>query len=124
MVDSIKKMVVVVLDLSNQPPNDPINISPPNWESWMEPSAILKWKCTDTDDQVLNFDLWLGKTEASMKSVQTGITDFEIDNNIRVYRTTITGLDLNQTYFWRVYARDPAGNYTPGHIWRFTTRPE
>jgi hypothetical protein len=73
---------------------------------------------------VLNFDLWLGKTEASMKSVRTGITDFEIENNIRVYRTTITGLDLNQTYFWRVYARDPAGNYTPGHIWRFTTRPE
>jgi hypothetical protein len=124
MVDSIKKMVVVVLDLSNQPPNDPINLSPPDWQSWMEPSAILKWKCTDPEEDDLSFDLWLGKTETTMKSVQTGITDFEINNNVKVFTTTITGLELNQTYFWRVYARDPAGNYSPGHVWRFTTRPE
>ncbi len=124
MVDSIKKMVVVVLDLNNQPPNDPINISPPDWQSWMDPSVIFKWKCTDPEGDDLTFDLWLGETETTIKSVQTGVTNFEIVNNIKVYSTTITGLKLNQTYFWRVYARDPAGNYTPGHIWRFSTRPE
>lgn len=124
MVDSIKKMVVVVLDLSNQPPNDPINISPPDWQSWMEPSVIFKWKCTDPEGDDLTFDLWLGETETTIKSVQTGITNFEITNNIKVYSATVTGLKLNQTYFWRVFARDLAGNYTPGHTWRFSTRPE
>jgi hypothetical protein len=125
MVDSVKKMLVVALDLSNEPPYDPINLSPPDWQSWMEPSVIFKWKCTDPKGDDLTFDLWLGKTVATMKLVQTGITDFEINNNIKEFKSTITGLELNKTtYFWRVYARDPAGNYSRSHIWRFTTRPE
>ena len=123
MVSSVKKMVVVVLDLTNQPPDKPKYISPPYWQTWMEPTVIFKWSCIDPEEDDLTFDFWLGKRESGVASVRKGIDTFEIINGKVVYTTTLTGLEFNQDYYWQVYARDVAGNYTAGDIWRFTTRP-
>jgi hypothetical protein len=124
MTDSIRKMVVVVTDLNNQPPELPIYLTPPNWQTWMEPTIIFKWTCSDPENDPLSFDLWIGRSLESMQPVQTGITTSEIVGQNTVFNTTISGFGLNRTFYWQVFARDIAGNYTPGHIWRFTTRPE
>ena len=114
MVDSIKKMVVVVLDINNQPPNKPAYFSPTNWQAWIEPTHIFKWSCTDPEDDALTFDFWLGTRENNLKPVKIGLDTFE---------ATLDNLELSQDYYWRIYARDIAGNYTPGDIWKFTTSP-
>ncbi len=124
MKDSIRHMIVVVSDLSNQPPSMPSYITPPNWQSWMEPEVIFKWTCSDPENDEITFDLYTGRSAEAMFPAATGITEFSMENGQKVYQTTRAGFELKKTYYWQIYARDVAGNYTPGHIWRFTTRPE
>lgn len=124
LTDSIKRIVVVVSDLSNKPPNMPIYITPPNWQTWMEPTVIFKWTCSDPDGDDLTFDIYTGLSMQAMKRTKTGINQSTIENGLVVYSDSISGFELKKTYFWQIFARDPAGNYTPGHVWRFTTRPE
>lgn len=124
MTDSILKMVVVVTDLNNQPPDKPIYLTPPDWQTWMEPTVVFKWTCTDPENDPLTFDLWIGRSIESMQPAQTGITTFEIIDQTTVFVTTLSGFGFDQNFYWQVFARDIAGNYTPGYIWRFTTRPE
>lgn len=124
MSDSIRKMVVIVTDINNQPPDKPVYLTPPDWQTWMEPTVIFKWTCSDPENDNLTFDLWIGRSPQSLAPAITGISDFEIIDQQTVYKTTVSGFALNRTFFWQVFARDVAGNYTPGYIWRFTTRPE
>lgn len=125
MVDSITKMVVVVRDLDNQPPNKPKYISPDDWQTWIDPTHIFKWSCTDPDDDELMFDVWLGTRATRLTLFSKDIeTNKIIENGKATYTATFKNLALNQDYFWRIYAHDEAGNYTGGDIWKFTTRPE
>lgn len=112
MVDSIKKMVVVVLDLNNQPPNKPQYIAPEEWGKYVQPTNVFKWSCTDPENDSLTFDLWLGDRETNLLPVKRNISTLE---------TTLDILEYNKSYFWQIYARDVAGNYTAGDIWFFTT---
>lgn len=116
MKDSIRHMIVVVSDLSNQPPSMPSYITPPNWQSWMEPEVIFKWTCSDPENDEITFDLWTGRSAEAMFPAATGITEFSMENGQKVYQTTRAGFELKKTYYWQIYARDVAGNYTPGHI--------
>lgn len=124
MKDSIRHMIVVVSDLSNQPPSMPSYITPPNWQSWMEPEVIFKWTCSDPENDEITFDLWTGRSAEAMFPAATGITEFSMENGQKVYQTTRAGFELKKTYYWQIYAKDVAGNYTAGPVWRFTTRPE
>lgn len=124
MKDSIRHMIVVVSDLSNQPPSMPSYITPPNWQSWMEPEVIFKWTCSDPENDEITFDLWTGRSAEAMFPVATGITEFNMEDGRKVYQTTYSGFELKKTYYWQICAKDVAGNYTPGPVWRFTTRPE
>lgn len=124
LCDSARMMLVVVNDLNNQPPDMPIYLSPPNWQNWMEPTVIFSWSCIDHDNDSIFFDLWTGFSPETLEPTLTGISDYTVEYGQKVYETTISGFQLKKDYFWQVYARDEAGNYTPGHIWRFTTRPE
>ena len=113
MIDSLKKMVVVVLDLNNQPPDKPQYISPEDWSKYIQPTNVFKWSCTDPESDSLTFDLWLGERETILLPVKRNISTFE---------TTLEDiLEYKKGYFWQIYARDVAGNYTAGDIWRFTT---
>lgn len=124
MKDSIRHMIVVVSDLSNQPPSMPSYITPPNWQSWMEPEVIFKWTCSDPENDEITFDLYTGRSAEAMFPAATGITEFSMENGQKVYQTTRAGFELKKTYYWQIYAKDVAGNYTAGPVWRFTTRPE
>lgn len=124
MVDSIKRMVVVVRDLNNQPPNKPRYISPTDWQIYTDPTHIFKWSCTDPENDELKFDIWMGARETSLWPWSINIETTEaIENGKVVYSATLQGMQFNQDYYWQVYAHDTAGNYTQGDIWKFTTRP-
>lgn len=125
MIDSIKKMVVVVFDIENLPPRNPNYISPVNWQEYTAPKHVFKWTCTDPDDEELSFDFWLGSRASNLSLLIENIeTEETIANNKVVYSATIPGLQFNQDYYWQIYAHDAAGNYTAGEIWKFTTSPE
>ena len=122
MVDSIKKMIVVVSDLNKPPPSQPIYISPTDWQNYIDPTHVFKWSCAKTAGEELTFDFWLGTRKASLTLFEDNIETSETTENGKVvYTTTLSGLDFSQDYYWQIYARDVAGNYTPGYIWKFTT---
>ncbi|GAB1403843.1 hypothetical protein MASR1M74_10210 [Lentimicrobium sp.] len=124
MTDSTTKMLNVVIDIGNRPPTLPLYITPPDYQTYMEPEVIFKWTCTDPEDDELVFDLWVGRSRATLSPIQTGISDYTIVDGKKVYQTQHTFTKFSHQYHWRIFARDTAGNYTAGHIWRFTTRPE
>ena len=123
MTDSTRKMLVVVHDLNNLPPSQPIYMTPPDYQDYMELDVIFKWTCTDPEGDPLTFELWVGRTRATLQRVQTGLSEFEMIEGVKVYHTTFTLQQYSREYHWRIFARDIAGNYTPGNYWRFTTRP-
>ena len=124
MTDTIKKMVVIVSDLSNMPPDIPYYLTPPEWQTWMDPTIIFKWTCTDPENDPLSFDIWIGTSRTSLNLARSGITTFNLVNGEVQYETTLSGFRYDQDYFWQIGAKDSAGNYTVGLISKFTTRPE
>lgn len=123
-LDTLKKMVVVVSDLANLPPYGLNYLTPPDWQTWMEPTIDFKWTCSDPENDPLSFDIWVGKNVSTMKIVRYDITTFTMVGEEKQFETTLAGFSFNQDYYWQIAAKDVAGNYTPGPIWRFTTRPE
>lgn len=124
MSDTIKQMIVVVSDLSNQPPDIPFYITPPEWQGWMDETIIFKWTCTDPENDPLTYDIWIGKSRTSLSLKQSGITTFNTVDGVPQYETTLSGFSYNSDYYWQIGAKDVAGNYTVGLISKFTTRPE
>lgn len=124
MTDTLKKMVVIVSDLSNMPPDFPTYITPPEWQGWMDETVEFKWTCTDPEGDPLTYDIWIGKSRTSLALLRSGITSFTLVDGIPQYETTISGFMYNTDYFWQIGAKDIVGNYTVGMISKFTTRPE
>lgn len=123
MSDTIKKMVVIVSDLSNMPPFQPIYLTPPEWQTWMDETITFKWTCSDPENDQLTFDLWTGLSRTSLQLVRSGITTFTMVDGEMEFETTISGFRFDQDYYWQIGAKDPVGNYTVGGISKFTTRP-
>lgn len=123
MTDTIKKMVVIVSDLSNMPPDIPAYLTPPEWQTWMDQTIIFKWTCTDPENDPLTFDIWIGTSRTSLNLARGGITTFNLVDGEIQYETTLTGFRFDQDYFWQIGAKDTAGNYTVGLISKFSTRP-
>lgn len=122
--DTLRGMVVVVADIHNMSPEKPILLSPPEWQTWMDPTITFKWNAgidPENDDQ--SFDLWIGRNLNSMKPVRSNIVNYIMIGGDEVYEVKIDGFEFNQDYYWQVRAKDQNGNYTLGHTWKFTTRP-
>jgi|GEM_PF-668606 len=123
MTDTVKNLVVVVSDTNNRPPDEPIYITPPEWQTWMDQTIIFKWTCNDFDNDPVQFDIWIGTSREFLSIWQGGITDFNLVDGVKQFEITLAGFKFNCDYYWQIGARDPAGNYTMGKIWKFTTRP-
>lgn len=124
LTDTIEGTVVIVYDLNNLPPYMPIQVSPLEWQDWVEPSLTFKWKSGgDPEDDLLSFDIWLGISKNTMRVVASNINSFNLVEGEPVYETNISGLRMGQDYYWQVAAKDPNGNYTKGWIWKFITKP-
>lgn len=125
LTDTTKKMVVIVDDLDNLPPTIPGLVWPPEWQTWVEPTITFKWVSgTDPENDPLKFDLWIGRSINDLRLVASDLETFTMVEGERLYEYTETGFLLNQDYYWQVAAKDPNGNYVPGWIWKFTTKPQ
>lgn len=125
MTDTTHRMVVIVYDIDNMPPSIPLLVSPPEWQTWMEPTIIFKWESgIDPEGDSLSFDLWIGQSIATMKIHRADIDYYTMIADEKVFETTESGFQFDQDYYWQVAAKDQNGNYTLGHTWKFTTRPQ
>jgi hypothetical protein len=76
------------------------------------PEVLLKWTCSDPDEDPLVYDLYFGKWAVGTSIIASGLTDTSY---------TIRDLDSATTYYWRVLARDPDGHATIAGVWQFST---
>lgn len=96
---------------SNQPPSTPSNPSPSNGATNVPTSPTLAWSCYDPEGGSVGYTVWWGTSSSNMPNHQGGSGT----------STTLTGLNANQTYFWKVVAYDEQDNATHGPVWQFST---
>lgn len=70
----------------------------------------LDWNGSDTDNDLVNFDIYLGTT-TTPALLQANVTA-SILNNVSVNNAT--------TYYWRVISRDSKGNTSDSGLYRFS----
>ena len=122
--DTLRGMVIVVTDIHNMPPEIPGLLSPPEWQTWMDPTITFKWNSgNDPENDAQSFDLWIGQDMNSMRLIRSNVVNYTMIGDEAVYEVMVEGFEFNQDYYWQVRAKDPNGNYTLGHTWKFTTRP-
>jgi len=124
LTDTIKQLVVIVSDLANLPPEKPTYHEPNNYGDYILTEITkFRWSCNDHEDDPLTFDLWLGSTSQSLRLKRSNITKSDtIDGQPFYVDTLYNELQSNKEYFWQIAAKDPAGNYVPGPVYRFSTK--
>ncbi len=97
----------------NDDPNTPSNPDPEDDDTDVIVETPLSWDCDDPDDDVLCYDVYLGKysNPSLAESDHLGTTYYPPDF-----------LDFDETYYWKIVAKDPLGGSTSGPVWSFTTR--
>lgn len=100
---------------TNRPPNTPSDPIPAHEATGLDTSLALLWTGGDPDSgDVVGYDVYLG-TSLPPALVRAG-------NNTNSYRPT--GLGLLTKYYWRIVAKDQAGDSAVGPVWNFTTRAQ
>jgi len=124
LTDTIKQLVVIVSDLANMPPEKPTYHEPNNYGDYILTEITkFRWSCNDPEDDALRFDLWLGSSAESLRLNRSNITKSDtIDGQPFYVDTLYNELRSNKEYFWQIAAKDPAGNYVPGPVYRFSTK--
>jgi hypothetical protein len=95
---------------SNNPPNKPLNVYPPNGSTDIPIDIELRWTGGDPDDDHVSFDIYFGTTNPPPL----------VANNVTEYNTGI--LEYNTTYYWKLVAWDEHGASTEGDVWNFKTQ--
>ena len=96
----------------NHPPKTPSNPSPASGASGVSPNLTLSWTGEDPDGDLLNYDIYLGKTNPPTTLVSAS----------QISTTYKTGpLTSASQYYWRVVAWDEHGAKTTGPVWKFMT---
>jgi len=98
----------------NAPPFAPDNPNPPDSSTSQSTSIVLSWECSDLENNPLTYDVYLD-------TIPDPVNIIVSDNNSISYALA-DSLELNETYYWKVIAKDDKGNSTSGKIWQFTTR--
>ncbi len=105
-------IVVVVGCNKNKAPEVPELLTPQNnTVDIIADSVNLTWKCSDPNDDILTYDLYLS-TDADPAIKETGLTATS-------YKPT--DLQENTTYYWKVVAKD-AEKQSESQVYSFTTK--
>ncbi|WP_139956186.1 hypothetical protein [Flavicella sediminum] len=72
-------------------------------------STEIEWSCSDLDNDVLTYTVYLGTNESPEKVATVNSTSYT------------TNLLSKTNYYWRVDATDAHNNKTVGQIWSFQT---
>lgn len=95
----------------NHPPTTPSNPIPSNYDTISHLSTFLEWSCSDPDGDSLTFKVYFG-TSSNPPLVDSYHT------NESYYTGTLLP---DETYYWKIVAKDGEGGTTSGPIWRFET---
>ncbi len=96
----------------NTPPFKPSNPYPKNGAIDVSINVTLRWSSSDPDGDPVRFDLYLGTDENNL---------LEIATNLEKSEYTLTDLEYETTYYWKVVAKDSKGASSTGDTWKFTT---
>ena len=90
---------------------------PANNVSGIEKNVTLKWNASDNNNDSLKFDIYFGKSVASLTPLAT---DY-IYNNYNV-----SSLESGKIYYWKIVAKDGYNGISTSNIMSFTTnaKPE
>ena len=100
----------------NQPenlvPEKPYDPYPSDDEEIEETSITLFWNASDPEDDDLVFDVHFG-TDQNPPRVSN-------DQEDDIYQ--LSDLELGQTYYWYIVAKDVVGNTTESEVWSFSVK--
>lgn len=97
----------------NNPPNAPHDPVPSNNAIDVSTFTLIDWQCEDPDSEALFYNIYFDSLyPPGLKAQNLTSSKFNL----------IEPLAYDTRYFWRVVARDFAGDSTVGPTWQFTTR--
>lgn len=98
----------------NSPPNMPNNPQPENGISSLSIEySTLSWSGGDPDSfSTVTYDIYFGKAVDSLTQLSVSQSDTFL---------TVSDLNFNTQYFWKIVAKDHYGLITEGQIWSFST---
>jgi uncharacterized protein (TIGR02145 family) len=99
-------------DNSNHAPGKPVLQSPLDASTHSNYNMLLQWAAaTDADGNAITYNLYVDTLPDPARCIQTGITGTGF---------SVTELQQNKTYYWKVRARDIHGEITESDVWAFT----
>ncbi len=100
----------------NQPPNQPLAISPASGSANVSVRPAFAWSGGDIDDEDVSYDLFLDQSMPPTTKVAENLTTTTWSPSV--------DLGAGKIYYWQIVARDPANNSTVSSIFSFTVKPE
>ena len=88
--------------------------SPTHNSSNVSITPVLRWKCSDSDEDKLTYNVYFGRTSTPpLVSSNQSTTSFRPD-----------ALDFSKRYYWKIIAKDEHGATTTSDTWYFTTKSD
>ena len=72
----------------------------------------LQWKGTDADNDIVNYDVYLGTSSNNVTAIKTLHTSTSLAD---------LSVNANTTYYWKVISRDGKGNTSDSGLFEFKT---
>ncbi len=95
----------------NRPPGAPYDPAPADSVIDMPVDTVLSWSCIDPDGDPLTYDVYLGTTDnPGVVRRRQSETTYDPPN-----------LRYNETYYWKIVARDDHNHSTESPLWSFNT---
>ncbi len=95
----------------NDPPIEPINLTPATGATDLTLDTDLGWDCNDPNNDPVVYDVYFGTTNTPPQ-VATGQAAKSFDPG---------NLDYSLTYYWKIIAFDDWDGVKTGQLWSFTT---
>jgi len=100
---------------ANEAPNTPYNPDPYDGETNVPRTADLDWNCSDPNGDVIYYTVYFEINDSSPDNI--------VKNDATGSSVSLSTLDYESHYYWRVRADDHNGGVTLGPVWDFYTEP-
>lgn len=94
----------------NEAPNKPTFWYPENNSSLIDIPSKLDWNCIDTDNDILNYEVYFG-TENPPAFL---VSDIDVSEYFGIT------VESQETYYWKIIAEDEHGEKAESEVWSFT----